>query len=62
MKALRNVRNSIRGLEVLDAPDVFLAGGLLSCSGTAPLDVTWRLGAPRFATWYRNDRKLEVKR
>jgi len=37
-------------------------GGLLSCSGTAPLGVTWRLGAPRFATWYRNDRRLEVKR
>ena len=35
-------------------------GGLLSCGGTAPLDVTWRLGAPRFATWYKNDRRLEV--
>jgi hypothetical protein len=28
--------------------------------GTAPLDVTWRLGRPDLATWWRNERRLEA--
>jgi hypothetical protein len=31
-------------------------GGFASCRGKAPLGITWRLGMPSVATWYRNDR------
>lgn len=34
-------------------------GGLASCSGEAPLGVTWRLGRGELALWYRNERQLE---
>jgi len=33
-------------------------GGLASCSGTAPLALTWRLGAREVGRWYRNERRL----
>lgn len=34
-------------------------GGLASCSGEAPLDITWRLGRRDLAVWYRNERRIE---
>jgi hypothetical protein len=34
-------------------------GGLASCSGEAPLGITWRLGRRDLATWYRNERRIE---
>lgn len=33
-------------------------GGLASCSGEAPLGITWRLGRQDMASWYRNERRL----
>ena len=33
-------------------------GQLAKCRGKAPLDVTWRLGEPDLATWWRNERRL----
>ena len=33
-------------------------GGLARCRGTAPLDITWRLGRKDVATYYRNERAL----
>jgi hypothetical protein len=33
-------------------------GGLASCKGAAPLGITWRLGRPDLATWYRNERRI----
>ncbi|MGH9798658.1 MAG: HNH endonuclease, partial [Candidatus Polarisedimenticolia bacterium] len=35
-------------------------GRLASCTGTAPLGITWRLGPPDLATWYRNERRIEL--
>jgi hypothetical protein len=35
-------------------------GGLASCTGSAPLGITWRLGSPDLATWYRNERRIEA--
>jgi hypothetical protein len=37
-------------------------GGLASCGGEAPLDVTWRLGRARSASWFRNERRLQDDR
>jgi hypothetical protein len=37
-------------------------GGLASCRGMAPLGVTWRLGRPEVAAWYRNERRLAADR
>lgn len=33
-------------------------GGLAACSGTAPVDVYWRLGRPDVGVWYLNERRL----
>jgi len=33
-------------------------GGLASCSGRAPLAITWRLGRRDVGHWYRNERRL----
>jgi hypothetical protein len=33
-------------------------GGLASCSGEAPLGLSWRLGRAGQAEWYRNERRL----
>jgi hypothetical protein len=33
-------------------------GGLVRSSGEAPLGLVWRLGSPRWATWWANDRRL----
>jgi uncharacterized protein DUF222 len=35
-------------------------GGLMSVRGTAPLGLTWRLGAPDVATRYRNERRMDA--
>jgi hypothetical protein len=37
-------------------------GGLASCSGEAPLGITWRLGRRDLAVWYRNERRFEKPR
>jgi hypothetical protein len=37
-------------------------GGLASCSGLAPLGITWRLGRRDLATWYRNERRIDDPR
>jgi len=34
-------------------------GGLARCRGRAPLDVVWRLGCEKLATWYRNEWRLD---
>ena len=33
-------------------------GGMARCRGQAPLDLTWRLGTPALATWFRNEIQL----
>lgn len=35
-------------------------GGLARCRGTAPLGLTWRLGTSELATWFRNERRIDV--
>ena len=37
-------------------------GGLARCRGLAPLEVTWRLGRDRAATWWRNERACDTVR
>ena len=36
-------------------------GTLARARGQAPLNVTWRLGAPELATWWRNERRLDAR-
>ena len=35
-------------------------GGLASCTGKAPLGVVWSLGREPLASWFRNERRIEV--
>lgn len=34
-------------------------GGLARCRGAAPLGLTWRLGAPELASWFRNEQRID---
>jgi len=35
-------------------------GLLAQLRGTAPLDITWRLGLVRYASWWKNERRLDA--
>ena len=34
-------------------------GGLARVRGRAPLDLTWRLGTPDLASWWKNERRID---